>query len=124
MAIKLEVGKFKEICYFRNDVNKAQKGAGYTDGYLTFLETRGWLTKQNGSREIQQGIYGLVSQWVLYCRFQPTLLTTLNTSTKVWVNSRCFTISSYEQVDQERLYYKFVLNEFEGNVKISSSCYY
>lgn len=124
MATKIDIGKFRSIVYFRNNVNKAQKGAGFSDGYLTFLETRGYLLQQSGIRAIILGEIGLQSQWVLYCRFQTELLDNINTNTKIWVDDRCYTISSYEQVDTKRFYYKFVLNSEQGTIKISTNCYY
>ena len=89
---------------------EAVETGGRNDLYSTLLTTRGRLRKKHGSRGIDLGLAEIKEGYELICRFQSTLESALTTNTKIVIDSKVYTINSWEVVDEIKHFYKFDLN--------------
>jgi len=106
----MEVGTLNKVVVFKQNT-PTTKGAGKADAYTTLLTTRGSLKKLNGSRGISFGELLESNSYEMFTRYQQDLEDNLSMSVKVEIESRLFTISSYEKIGEKRFYYRFILNE-------------
>lgn len=83
---------------------------GLNDVYLTLLTTRGRLRKKSGNRGLDLGLVEIKETYELICRFQSTLESNLRVDTKILIDSKTYTIASWEKVDEIKHFYKFELN--------------
>ena len=106
------IGKMKQKGALQNNTPIAY-GTGKKDAYSEVYTAWGVLKKTGGFRTNEAGDTTLSSTWSFECRFSEDLETLLNKSSRWVINNRFFTISGYEQSDQERFWYKFLLTEVE-----------
>lgn len=104
------VGKLHKVVVFKSNT-PATLGAGASDSYSTLLTTRGSLKKLNGSRGLSYGELLESNSYECIVRHQSSLQTNLRMDMKVEIDSRTYTIASYELIEEKRFYYRFVLNE-------------
>lgn len=92
---------------------------GRNDSYVSLLTTRGRLRKKNGNRGLDLGLIESKETYELICRFQSTLESSLATDVKLVIDSKVFTIASWEKIDEIKHFYKFELNASSENVPIA-----
>lgn len=109
----MDVGLLKEVV--RIDFNyPAAAGAGFTDTYFELLTTRGYLKKLRGQRSFETGEVVNKQTYELWIRYQAYLETYLRNDLKITINSRVYTIETYEKIEEKHFYYKFIINEKRG----------
>jgi hypothetical protein len=91
-----------------------QLGAGQKDSYSQLLTCRGRLQKLRGNRILDNGEVIISAGWEWICRFQTAINSVANKKSIRWViDGRTFSVSDYEQIDQKKRYYRFILLENE-----------
>lgn len=106
----MEVGNLNKVVVFKSNTPTA-KGAGSADGYATLLTTRGHLKKNSGGRGFAFAELSENNSYTLTVRFETALETALSPSVKVEIESRTYTVASWEKMGEKRFYYKIQLNE-------------
>ena len=106
----MEVGQLNKVVVFKANT-PSTLGAGAVDSYATVVTTRGSLRKLNGSRSFGYGELTESGSYEMFTRYQTTLASALRMDMKVEIESRTFTIASFEKVGEKKFYYRFVLNE-------------
>ncbi len=94
---------------------------GRNDAYVVLLTTRGRLRRKSASRGLDFGLVESKESYELICRFQADLESNLRIDVKLVINSKVFTISSWEKIDEIDNFYKFSLNASSEPVTISPS---
>lgn len=90
------------------------KGAGYTDQYATLLTARGRLKKKSGNRSLSFGAVGEENSFEFITYYQTALANSLNTAMKVEIESKTYTIDSWEKVGEEKFFYIIQLTQKNG----------
>jgi hypothetical protein len=97
--------------------NKVQQGAGWKDSYEEVAGTaglRGRLTRMKGQRNLETGEVKISRSWEWVCRFTVLIENATEKKSLRWtIDNRVFVVSDYEQIDQKRSWYRFILNEEE-----------
>lgn len=106
----MEAGQLNKVVVFKANT-PTDKGAGGKDSYATVVTTRGNLKKNSGSRGFAFGDLTENNSYTLTVRFETSLESALRMDMKVEIESRTFTIASWEKVGEKRFYYKIQLNE-------------
>jgi hypothetical protein len=81
------------------------------DNYVEFCTTRGRLTSRSGSRSLDAGELLVFSSHELICRFEQDLANGIDSSVRVVIDNRFFTVTSWELIDEKNFYYRFQMNE-------------
>lgn len=102
------VGELNRVVVFKKNTPVAQ-GAGNADSYATLLTTRGRLRKQSGSRSFGFGELAYDNSFELIVRYDSTLAANLSVSLKVEIDSKTYTITSHDLIDDRQQYYKMNL---------------
>lgn len=105
------IGQMRSVVKFEKNTPVDTDSGGQIDSYTELLTTYGHLKKKGGGRSQEEGDVFLNSTYELTCRFQTALDNQLNTSVRAVINNKFFTIHSFEQIDEKRFYYKFILKE-------------
>lgn len=103
------IGKFDKVVALQKNTPTGQ-GAGLVDSYSTYVTTRGYLKKKSGNRGVSFGEILGNDSYTLFVRYQTAIATYLRTDNKVIIDSKTFTVDSFELVDEEKKYYKINLN--------------
>lgn len=100
-----------------NANEKVAQGAGFKDSYVEVVGTagtRGRLAKMKGQRTLESGEVMIGRSWEWVCRFTVLIENVVEKKSLRWlIDNRVFVVSDYEQIDQKRSWYKFILNEEE-----------
>jgi hypothetical protein len=114
MAVKSpHIGKLRQNGSLQINTPSVQ-GAGFKDNYTELLKCRGDLQKIRGNRILDSGEVIISAGWEWICRFQAAINSVSNKKSMRWViDGRTFTVSDYEQIDQKKRYYRFILLENE-----------
>ncbi len=87
----------------------AAKGAGFEDSYSTLLTCRGYLKKNSGTKVLNNGEIMIDDSYTLITDFIQNLYDNLQSDLQVVINSRVYSMNSWEQMDEKRFYLKFQL---------------
>jgi hypothetical protein len=98
-----------KVVVFKSNSPAGTSSLGQTDSYSTLLTTRGRLRKQGGIRNLSAGEFALEGNYDLIVRYTDTLYNAIKPDLKVEIDSGTFTIQSWEKMNEERFYLKFVL---------------
>ena len=109
MVVKFERGLMINICEFQKNT-PAVEGAGFVDNYATLLSCRGYLRKRSGTRVLSEGEVSFQDSFELITDFIQNLYDNLRSDLKVIINSRTYTVDSWEQMEEKRFYLKFQLS--------------
>lgn len=105
----MAVGEFDKVVAFQKNT-ATTLGAGKADSYATYCTTRGRLRKQNGSRGLSFGEMLQSSSFELLVRYESLLASNLRNDNKVLIDSKLYSISSYELIEEKKRYYKLTIN--------------
>lgn len=108
----VKIGQLRSVVQFKVNL-PVQLGAGYTDQYFDYGQTRGYLQSRSGFRG---GVRGLVSgevefnnSYELYIRYQPYYA---KVDLLIEIEGRKFTIDSVENVEEgKKSFLMFILTE-------------
>lgn len=106
----MDIGLLKEIVTFKFNY-PATLGAGFSDNYFDLLTTRGYLKKRTGQRSFESGEVLNKGTYELWIRYAAYLESYLRSDIKIVINSREYTIETYEKIDEQNFYFKFIINE-------------
>lgn len=106
----MEVGQLNKVVVFKQNT-PTTLGAGAKDAYTTLLTTRGSLRKLNGGRGLSFGELLESNSYEMITRYQVALANGLNMAVKVEIESKTYTIQSFEKIGEKKFYYKFILNQ-------------
>ncbi|MBL0268109.1 MAG: head-tail adaptor protein [Chitinophagaceae bacterium] len=104
------VGQLNKVVVFKENT-PSNLGAGGADSYSTLLTTRGSLKKLSGSRSLSFGELVESNSYEMITRYQDDIKDNIRMDTKIEIESRTFTINSFEKIGEKRFYYRFVLSE-------------
>lgn len=109
----MSIGQLRYRCKFERNEPVDMPGGGQSDYYVEMLTTFGYLKSSQGSRTSEAGELLIYSSNTLICRFQQALINQIDSSVRVLVNNRFFTVVDYQLEDEKRYYYKFSLREIK-----------
>ena len=109
MAVKFERGLMINICEFQKNTPVVE-GAGFVDSYAMLLSCKGYLRKRSGVRVLSEGEVSFQDSFELITDFIQNLYDNLRSDLKVIINSRTYTVDSWEQMEEKRFYLKFQLS--------------
>lgn len=118
MAKQLTIGQFRQVVYFlanaattnATTTRLATSSGGKNDNYTILVTTRGKLRKSHGSRELSFGLVQESETYTLLCRFETALESNLRVDTKIIIDSKTYTLQSWEKVEQINHIYSFKLS--------------
>lgn len=114
----LKIGQMRSSVQFLVNVptaaatttREAVTTGGLNDVYSVLLTTRGRLRKKSGNRSFMMGLIEIKESYELICRFQSTLESNLRVDNKVLIDSKTYTLNSWEKIDEINHLYVFDLN--------------
>lgn len=104
------IGEFTKTVVFKQNT-PTTLGAGKKDAYTTLLTTKGRLKKQSGSRSLGFGDIQITNSYELLVRYQSSLATNLRADVKIEIDSKTFTIQTFEKIGEKNFYYRFIIVE-------------
>lgn len=107
----MQIGKLDKVVNFYTNTPFATNSGGAVDSYSLFCTTRGKLKKQSGNKSLSFGDIALESSYNLTVRYEALLATYLRVDNIITIDTRAFKLSSIEQDEERRMWYKLSLNE-------------
>ena len=104
----MSAGSLHKIVVFKSNA-ATTLGAGKADNYSTAVTTRGSLKKLSGNRSLSFGEMFQSSQYELMVRYDSSL--TLRVDMKVEIESKTYSINSWQKVGEIKFYYKLIITE-------------
>jgi hypothetical protein len=104
-----KIGEFRQTATFKIN-HPSALGSGQVDGYVTLLQTRCRLRKMSGSRGLGFGLIASNDSYEMIVRYQGNIEGSLRMDVKIDIDSKRYTINSWEKIDQIAHLYKFSLN--------------
>lgn len=114
MAVKIpHIGELRQSGQLQTN-SPTQQGAGKKDSFTTLLTCRGRLQQLKSNRGLDISETTLFNAWEWVCRYQSAIASVTNKKSVRWlIDGRYFSVNSYEQLDQKKHYYRFILLENE-----------
>lgn len=103
------IGLFRKSVAFRKTTPTDDDAGGAEDSYSTFLTTRGYLKKLNGSRTLEAAELVNNSTYELWVRFQEALALEVKPSLRAIIDGKDFTCHDAEVIAERDSYYKFIV---------------
>lgn len=110
----MDVGLLKKDVTFKVNTQVATGTGGFTDSYSDLLTTKGYLQKKNRGTRLETGEIVVTNAWELTVRYQSSIESNLSQSMIVEIDSRLFSVSGWEKLNERNFYY--VINLYEKNV--------
>jgi len=106
-----EIGKFNKTITIELNT-PIDQGAGAIDNWAELVSTKGSFKKSRGVRLLDSGAIFEDNIYELYLRQQSNIETNLSIlKLRVVIDTRIYTISSIEKIDEKNFYYKFIIAE-------------
>lgn len=104
----IEIGQLRSVVQFKINLPVAL-GAGFTDDFFDFGQTRGFLKSRGGRRNLITGEIESGNEYDLYVRYQPYYA---RVDLRIVIDGRNFTINSIENVEEgKKSFLKYSLSE-------------
>jgi len=98
--VRPDAGKMRYPVRFEN-ADKIPDGAGgRKEDFVSYVNTRGYMVKDNGSVGFTEGTEELVSQWQMFVYWRRAFDSYVTKDTQVVYNNRFYKIVSKERVDE------------------------
>jgi hypothetical protein len=99
----------KTVVIFKTKTPSSTSTGGGIDSYSTLLTTRGRFRKQGSNRSLSFGEMTFAGTYELIVRYQDAIFNALRTDLRVTIDSIDYTIQSWEKLNEERFYIKFLV---------------
>lgn len=104
----VKIGQLRSVVEYKINI-PAALGAGYTDSFFDFGQTRGFLKPRSGVRNMYTGEIESNNEYDLYVRYQPYYA---RVDLRIVVDGRNFTINTVENVEEGKKHFlKYSLTE-------------
>ncbi len=100
----------KGTVVFKSNSTTSSATGGKIDSYSTLVTTDGRFRKRSGNRALNYGEQTFINSYELIVRYQDTIFNAVRSDLKIEVDSVRYTIESWEKMDEQRFYLKFILN--------------
>lgn len=103
------IGLFRKSVAFRKTTPTDDDAGGQADSYATFLTTRGYLKKLNGSRSLEAAELVNNKTYELWVRYQDALEAEVKPSLRALIDGKNYTCHDAEVIAERNSYYKFIV---------------